>query len=1534
MKNIQILKSDYPLLSSEEIDALVNFAAELYGDGDVENVRRIITVGAKRDENSSNEKIKQRAILKHDIVKQYAEIEGEKLEKGGATDRNKVTAKVLVISSSHPLATQIQNLTGDSSWEDLEDPKSGDPYVIKAKNGEIFIVFTLNYIAQVPQSAIEDNLSYVKKTYGVDEVEWVRKPKDIKKYEKFEEGGKVKDLPILSKSEILERIEKTDIQHNTVFFYSNGIPIDGFTVLPYHDKKTADEQKEKHIKDAFKKAEIENRIINQIKIVPDNFEKGGNVDKKSEDLSVKLTTFEITAPKEKEADLKTFMKMRDVENYKRKEEGERVTYSFNMSDIGMADQFKGMSMKYGFEFKEGGSVDTNKHYEFKVSFHINNPSDYAVSARRFGEDIKGHKGGEQFDFTIDNFNVVEGDSVANYTLEGDFYYNGELNKDELTDEIAEIIGSYVESFTSKYPQDFQATLSIVGENKKEEGGSVSKPSTIIPYDDIITHTKGEIDITKSREEFAKEMAENYAKQSGKKVTRKTIDYFEKDPSAFWDVRNILEDIKTENFNDVVRVFKELYPKASEGVYGWQSALKTGLVVKAKDTEGNYAGKPFIYNDALAVRIREAGINFLQPIIDEIMNGYFAEGGDLTSAWGYGYFLWNKTDKEVIGLHFHTKAAADGSILAYDKKHNTALSDVMIFGSQEDFNAKKAEYASKPPVDDKLSEMGLVIFDKDEDSGSVTFVYQKGDIEFEGVITAYNTGRTFDHKVSVDFFADQASEDFWDENWEDLEEKILAQYDSESKEKGGKLYTYPKSVVYDSNNKKIERQDFTEFDGTLLYSCYFEDKLLFTTTSTKIANRFAIMPRDLFDMYYSTELGNEAKRISASLSESSYTTNQSDSKKRDEKMDAYFQKKLRELVDKKSESYPSLTENKSRLRYISELVTYEATNRTVEYTVEDLYDWAEKYAKEHFHNYKEGDEDNFKVGGAIDYVYAKLTAEKGCDMFIDIFKNMNNEYRLGFPSFSVDKLKDFLKPDDVLLINTEHGESKYYYTEVVDGKLHVSNSYGIHQFDLSSFEDYEIREINHNVVGLYIDIQKYFSDVDRYVCVKKGEERFFLEPDAFMKYENGGHIGFEALSKRVASEYEGQPVPEKYQELYGKRYSKAAAAEVGDKVAAKVARIKGFKEGGNITDYKKGDLVFVKNEGGHGLVGLIVSDKHLDEDKDEVYDVYYRGYMGDVVPTPPEDFEDITEGHIDYAIENGDLLHYPNIAKRLRIEINPKYQDAISEEIEEGEEEFAKGGSVATTGDTVTLVKGYGYWDLSKYPYGGDFKRFTGEESAALIKGTIKIGGQIRAKLSDGREIITDMRAIVAPDFEAKDAIYEKNKHLWIFGYAKGGSVSEVQYLEIPDIAERLSKGLPFKERGWEIANSYPVKSEAKEHAEKIIGKGFEVIVVKGSHDYYVFTKNKVHFQKEKGGSVSDRLSNVIIILEFSQYGDTKRVEVRTDKGVAYAKQMVHGGYGIPIKDIKLISESVVESYLPIGISDAVEPMAKGGNAGKKKGKSK
>jgi hypothetical protein len=96
-------------------------------------------------------------------------------------------------------------------------------------------------------------------------------------------------------------------------------------------------------------------------------------------------------------------------------------------------------------------------------------------------------------------------------------------------------------------------------------------------------------------------------------------------------------------------------------------------------------------------------------------------------------------------------------------------------------------------------------------------------------------------------------------------------------------------------------------------------------------------------------------------------------------------------------------------------------------------------------------------------------------------------------------------------------------------------------------------------------------------------------------------------------------------------------------------------------FQIGDLIWAKNMGGHGLVGLVVSKASKNEDDVTVYDIYYRGYNGDIISTREEDMQDIIEAEkIFYAENNGDLLHYPNIAKKINISVNSKYQQYIDD----------------------------------------------------------------------------------------------------------------------------------------------------------------------------------------------------------------------------------------------------------------------------------
>ena len=145
------------------------------------------------------------------------------------------------------------------------------------------------------------------------------------------------------------------------------------------------------------------------------------------------------------------------------------------------------------------------------------------------------------------------------------------------------------------------------------------------------------------------------------------------------------------------------------------------------------------------------------------------------------------------------------------------------------------------------------------------------------------------------------------------------------------------------------------------------------------------------------------------------------------------------------------------------------------------------------------------------------------------------------------------------------------------------------------------------------------------------------------YEKGGRLGFDGLAKKVAKRYEGKAVKPKYQEEYGKTYSKEEAMEVGRKVAAKVYGQQQAKMemGGEITqpyslinsgsaDYVAGSNtmsnMFAKGGSldGHGLQlgDKIVKDlgsilQVATKDGGMVYVDLASGYRGSDMPLPFE-----------------------------------------------------------------------------------------------------------------------------------------------------------------------------------------------------------------------------------------------------------------------------------------------------------------------------
>lgn len=135
-------------------------------------------------------------------------------------------------------------------------------------------------------------------------------------------------------------------------------------------------------------------------------------------------------------------------------------------------------------------------------------------------------------------------------------------------------------------------------------------TTYIEYWDVF-NTHKILDLTKSRQQNGQQNAERFCKKLNKRLTPKILDMFVNDCSDYHKVRDILENIDTTNFNDVVEKYKELRPLIDPT---WLNALQCGLKIKAGETEGHYTDTPYIFTDEVATALRECNWDQIDSII--------------------------------------------------------------------------------------------------------------------------------------------------------------------------------------------------------------------------------------------------------------------------------------------------------------------------------------------------------------------------------------------------------------------------------------------------------------------------------------------------------------------------------------------------------------------------------------------------------------------------------------------------------------------------------------------------------------------------------------------------------------------------------------------------------------------------------------------------------------------------------------------------------------------------------------------------------
>jgi hypothetical protein len=176
-------------------------------------------------------------------------------------------------------------------------------------------------------------------------------------------------------------------------------------------------------------------------------------------------------------------------------------------------------------------------------------------------------------------------------------------------------------------------------------------------------------------------------------------------------------------------------------------------------------------------------------------------------------------------------------------------------------------------------------------------------------------------------------------------------------------------------------------------------------------------------------------------------------------------------------------------------------------------------------------------------YVELSKFKG-------FEEVSNNVET--PDEKANKLLNQLKEDGKLKRYFDtRGSGKKYFETIIPNKS-----------EKGYYKRYE--SLSSTNIGTLQN--EYLDEDDVLTWIKNSQKR--IDAERNNKMASGGKIGFEALSKKVASRYAGKNVKPKYQNEYGKTYDKAEAKEVGDKVAAKVYRMQQGKMamGGKMQGY--------------------------------------------------------------------------------------------------------------------------------------------------------------------------------------------------------------------------------------------------------------------------------------------------------------------------------------------------------------------------------
>lgn len=110
-----------------------------------------------------------------------------------------------------------------------------------------------------------------------------------------------------------------------------------------------------------------------------------------------------------------------------------------------------------------------KQFGYTGNFYLTDVNEYI--SNNFRNDFIGKHGGDFFDFVVNNIkrtvDQIDGEYVTRIMIEGTFETDLDYDRDTLTNMLMEYVGDVVESYTKKYPQEFNIESYRIVRVKKE-----------------------------------------------------------------------------------------------------------------------------------------------------------------------------------------------------------------------------------------------------------------------------------------------------------------------------------------------------------------------------------------------------------------------------------------------------------------------------------------------------------------------------------------------------------------------------------------------------------------------------------------------------------------------------------------------------------------------------------------------------------------------------------------------------------------------------------------------------------------------------------------------------------------------------------------------------------------------------------------------------------------------------------------------------------------------------------------------------------